>query len=114
MFKWILVGIMVIHGLIHLVGTLMEFEIMEFEDMSGKTLVSLSDNTKKVVGVIWLVIVVLFLISSYSLATDQDWWQELTIISIILSQILIIIWWHDAKFGTIANVLIIAGMVREG
>ncbi|MHA2090019.1 MAG: hypothetical protein ACW98K_04100 [Candidatus Kariarchaeaceae archaeon] len=86
---------------------------MEIEDFTGKTLIDLSDTSRKVFGVIWFLIMISFLIAAYSLATDQDWWRGLTIISIILSQIVIIIWWPDAKFGTVANMLIIAGMAYE-
>ncbi|MHA2169434.1 MAG: hypothetical protein ACXAB7_06025 [Candidatus Kariarchaeaceae archaeon] len=84
---------------------------MEIEDFTGKTLINLSETTRKVFGVIWFLITVLFLIASYGLAIDKDWWQELTIISILASQILVILWWADAKLGTVANILIIIGMV---
>ncbi|MHA2029299.1 MAG: hypothetical protein ACW99Q_07905 [Candidatus Kariarchaeaceae archaeon] len=111
MLRWILVGLMVLHGLIHILGTIVEFDLMEIEDFTGKTLINLSETTRKVFGVIWFLITVLFLIASYGLAIDKDWWQELTIISILASQILVILWWADAKLGTVANILIIIGMV---
>jgi hypothetical protein len=113
MLKWILASIMVIHGLIHLMGGLTELGITEIEDISGKTLFSLSEATKKVLGVIWLLVVVLFVISAIGLLLDEAWWQILTIISLVISQILVVIWWPDAKFGTIANLLIAVGMVYE-
>lgn len=33
--------------------------------------------------------------------------------AMVLSQILIILYWKDAKFGTIANVIILATMIVE-
>ncbi|MHA2249650.1 MAG: hypothetical protein ACXAD7_04770 [Candidatus Kariarchaeaceae archaeon] len=111
MFKWVLVAIMTIHGLIHLMGGLSELDLAEIEDISGETLFTLSNTARKVLGVIWLLVVVLFLIASYGLISENDWWQIIAIIAVAVSQILIIIWWTDAKFGTIANFLIIIGMV---
>jgi hypothetical protein len=113
MIKWILLAILVLHGVIHVLGTLAEWNLVEIEDFSGKTLITLSDSVKKGLGFVWLIVMLLFLISAYGLYDDQDWWQILTIISIVISQILIIIWWPDAKFGTIANILIVALMYYD-
>jgi hypothetical protein len=38
---------------------------------------------------------------------DKDWWWMIGTASIILSQVLILSSWHDARFGTIANVIIL-------
>ena len=108
MIKWILIGLLILHGLIHIIGTLTEFNLVEIDDFSGKTLISLSDTTKKVLGVIWALVMIMFFVSAYGLYADLDWWRSLTIASIIISQILVIIWWPDALFGTVANVLIVA------
>lgn len=108
--KWILFAVLLIHGLIHIIGTLTEFDLVEIEDFSGKTLISLTDNTKKVLGVVWAVVMIMFLVAAYGLYSDLYWWIPLTIASIIISQILVIIWWPDAKFGIVANLLILIGM----
>lgn len=110
MLQWILFGLLILHGLIHILGTLTEFNLVEIEDFSGKTLISLSDATKKVLGVIWALVMIMFLVAAFGLYADLDWWRSLTIASIIISQILVIIWWPDAKFGTIANLLIVTMM----
>ena len=64
-----------------------------------KKMISLKD--------MWFIAVVAFLMAAFGLATDRQWWRAVTIGAIILSQILI--WWPDAKWGTMVNVLIIIG-----
>jgi len=45
----------------------------------------------------------------FGLVTNRQWWRPVAIGAVILSQMLILIWWPDAKWGTIVNVLIIMG-----
>lgn len=113
MFWWFFIVLLLVHGLIHLMGALSELGITDIEDLSGKTLVNLSETAKKALGVVWLIVMFLFFVATYGFITEQNWWQALTYFSIILSQILVVIWWSDAKFGTFANILIFVGMVFE-
>ncbi len=113
MLKWLFVALLIIHGLIHLMGALSELGVTEIENLSGKTLFKLSENMKKALGIVWSLVTLLFLITTYGFITEQDWWKLLTYFSIILSQILVIIWWSDAKFGTFANIMIFIGMAYE-
>ncbi|MHA2274901.1 MAG: hypothetical protein ACXAC2_04005 [Candidatus Kariarchaeaceae archaeon] len=94
-------------------GTLTEWKLLEIEDFTGKTLIPMSDMVKKALGLVWLLVMVLFLLSAYGLYGDEDWWRNLTIVSMVISQILVIIWWPDAKFGTVANILILAGIIYD-
>jgi hypothetical protein len=41
----------------------------------------------------------------------KDWWWIIAVPALVLSQILIIMSWQDAKFGTIANVVILASII---
>jgi hypothetical protein len=53
----------------------------------------------------------LYLIAGISRLANADWWYWLTFIAVLLSTILIITVWKDAKFGTIANSIILAGAI---
>jgi hypothetical protein len=100
---------MVFHGLIHLMGFFNELGIAKIQELSGKTLISLPDYMHSILGVVWLIACVLFILSAIGLVTKRSWWKKITVIAVIVSQVLIIIWWPDAKNGTIANALIMLG-----
>jgi len=107
MIKWLLVTVMAVHGLIHLMGGFSELGIAKIEGLSGKTLFLIPDTLRTILGVVWLIAVALFLISALGLAIDQRWWKIIAIGAVIVSQILVVIWWTDAKWGTIPNILIV-------
>jgi len=46
-------------------------------------------------------------LSMNDLTIKNSWWWVLGFIAVVTSQVLIIFFWHDAKFGTIVNVIIL-------
>jgi hypothetical protein len=79
--------------------------------LSGKTLFALNDNLARVSGVIWLFSALTWLAAGtlYLLKRDSFWIAAF--IAVVISQTLIIFYWHDAKFGTIANAIILVVVV---
>ncbi len=75
---------------------------------SYSNMVQLTKDISKPVGVLWFATALLFVIAMILFLMDNSNWVSLTIIAAIISQILIISVWQDAKFGTIANVLALA------
>lgn len=67
----------------------------------------------KTVGLFWLLACLLLLVTAGAYFFDVSWWSTLAVIAALLSQILIILSWQDAKFGTIANLVILAMVVWE-
>jgi hypothetical protein len=65
----------------------------------------------KIAGVIWTLVTALFLFTAIIYLFKIEWWWILLIVSCTLSQILIVGYWKDAKFGTIANILLIIGVI---
>jgi hypothetical protein len=59
------------------------------------------------VGLLWLSTAVLFILCIALYLLKKDSWTYFALIAVVLSQILIISNWQEAKFGTIANVLIL-------
>jgi len=96
----ILIGI---HGLIHLFGFLKAFGWAQFE--------AISQPVPKPHGVIWLLAFVLFLVALILFLIRHDLWWIIGMAGVVVSQVLIIIYWKDAKFGTIANLLIPAAAI---
>jgi hypothetical protein len=96
--KGIFLFLVIFHGLIHLMGFLDSFKLVEFSQL---TLV-----IPKPIGTLWLISTFLFLITGFFFVFKKKWWVP-AIIATIISQYLIIISWQDAKFGTIANIIIL-------
>ena len=108
--KYSLALIMIIHGLIHLIGF---FKKKQPDTLSAGSEISPIARTKNVTLVAneSLVACLLFITASICYYIDKGWWLVIAIIAIALSQILIIFYWKDAKWGTIVNIIIIAGVV---
>tara|TARA_R110002072_G_scaffold58432_10_gene149042 strand:+ start:720 stop:1832 length:1113 start_codon:yes stop_codon:yes gene_type:complete len=92
-----------IHGLIHLFGFLKAFGIAEFN--------SISQPISRNFGVLWLLGFILFTISTIMLLSQLNQWWIIGIIAVLISQFLIINYWSDSKFGTIANVFILLAII---
>ena len=95
--------LIVIHGVIHLFGFLKAFNLAEFN--------AIAQPITKPLGIVWLAAFVIFLATLFLFWTQYDYWWIIGIVGVILSQFLIIVYWQDAKFGTILNVVILAAII---
>ncbi|QCX39002.1 hypothetical protein FF125_11350 [Aureibaculum algae] len=91
--------LILIHGLIHLMGFVKAFRLAEIHQ--------LSQSISKPMGIFWLFSALLFILSAVLYLVKQDLWIAFAIIGVLISQVLILMFWKDAKFGTIANVIIL-------
>ncbi len=87
-----------LHGLIHLIGPAKAF--------GWGNITQLRQPISPTGGVLWLLAAVLLIGSSVGVATSARWWWYLALPSVLLSQYLIVQTWGDAKFGTLANLII--------
>lgn len=99
MTKTIFSIILLIHGLIHFLGFLKAFEI--------GNVTQLTVGISRPSGIIWLIVAALFLITALTYVMNYNLWPVFAMIAVVVSQILIITVWNDAKFGTIANLIIL-------
>ncbi|MFN3874059.1 MAG: DUF6544 family protein [Ignavibacterium sp.] len=97
--KWLLFFVIVVHALIHLLGFLKSFQFAEINQ--------LTQHISKPMGILWLIAIVLLLLSAILFITEKDIWWQPAFAGVLISQILIILFWQDAKFGTIPNVIIL-------
>jgi len=88
-----------LHGIIHLMGFLQAFAIYDFEEFTN--------NISKTSGILWLVSAIIFILALIFYAAKINQWWFISLVAVIISQILIIYFWKDAKFGTIANIIIL-------
>lgn len=101
--KWFLFLIIIIHSLIHILGFLKAFQLAEINQ--------LTQNISKPIGILWLIALILFLGAAIQLILNHNLWWITGVIGVILSQVLIILFWQDAKFGTIANFIILLSVI---
>ena len=92
-----------IHGLIHLMGFTKAFQLAEIDQLT----LPISKSS----GVFWLIGCLLMLGSGAALLLKLNWWWAVALLSVIISQVLIIMSWQDAKFGTVANAIILIGIL---
>jgi hypothetical protein len=62
-------------------------------------------------GVLWLIAGVLFLAASGSVFVWPRWWWAIAACAIVASMVVIIPSWTDAKFGALANLAALVGLV---
>ena len=107
MLRIIFLILVTVHGLIHLMGFAKAFQYAEMKQLT----IAIS----KPVGLMWLIATLLFVASAILFLLKKDYWVIFSIAAIVISQIVIILSWHDAKLGTIENVLIlIASIIGYG
>ena len=97
--KYIFAFIMLIHGLIHFMGFAKAYHY--------GNITQLTKNISKPAGSLWFFMAMLFVVVTILFLLKKESWPYLAIIAAVISQILILTVWHDAKFGTIANVIVI-------
>lgn len=103
MLKIIFFIIIIVHGLIHLMGFVKAFNLAPIEQ--------LTQPISKPLGLLWLLAVLLFLAAVFLLLLRHELWWIIAALAIIISQTLIIFSWRDAKFGTIANLIILLPVI---
>lgn len=97
--KYLFSVLIVVHGLIHLMGFAKAFDLAHISQ--------LSKEISKPVGGLWLLVTILFVLTCVFFLLTKDTWWLVAMISVLFSQVLVILYWQDARFGTIANVMIL-------
>jgi hypothetical protein len=82
----ILSSFIALHGIIHLVGFVREWNLRPIGAHSGKTLIHLSNATAKFAGLLWLFACLLILAATVGYYSRKDWFWGIGIVAIALSQ----------------------------
>lgn len=110
MSKVLLSLLLFIHGSIHVIGFVVGYKLAVIKGFSFQPIISLSGIAMKVLASLWLVSSILFLAAAILYIAGKPY-SVLAMCTIALSQLLIIIFWKDAKAGTIANLLLILPVI---
>ncbi len=102
---------MIVHGLIHLLGFVKEWKLARVDQLSGATLFPLSEGTARVLGAVWLAAFLAFGLSAAGLVMGKEWWWMAAAGAVLISQVLIVIYWKDARAGTVVNLIILPVIV---
>jgi hypothetical protein len=94
---------LIVHGLIHLLGFAKAFGLAE--------LPQLTQPITPLFGVLWLVAGSLFFATAASLFLWPRSWWAIGACAIVVSTVVIVPSWIDAKFGMVANLIALVGVV---
>jgi len=103
MLKIFFLIVLFIHGMIHILGFLKAYQLAEINQ--------LTQNISKPMGILWLIALILLFAVAIQLVSNHDLWWITALAAVILSEVLIILFWQDAKFGTIANIIILLAVI---
>ncbi len=99
----VLALVIALHGLIHLLGPAKAFGWADASQLRAP----ISPEA----GFVWLIAAVVLVAAAAGLALGASWWWYPGLVGVLLSQGLIASAWGDAKFGTIANVIVLIAVL---
>lgn len=106
MIRYFLAALLGLHGLIHFMGFTKAFHLAQID--------RLAREISKPAGALWLLTGLLLVAAAVLLLFKKEWWP-FALVAAILSQALIFTVWSDAKFGSIANaILLLAALLAFG
>jgi len=102
--RWVFAVIIGLHGLIHLMGPAKAFGYAD--------LPQLTQPISRAMGLVWLAAAVLTLSAAAALFVWPRGWWMIGAAALVLSQTAVATSWADAKAGTIANLILLAGVAH--
>lgn len=102
MFKYVIGLLMGFHSLIHFIGFAKAFEYRNIPVLSA---------ISRPMGVLWFITAILFIAAIISLLTGHSSWWMFALTATLISELVIINSWQDAKMGTIINMLVLLMIV---
>lgn len=111
MLRIIFASVLVIHALLHLIGFAKAWATGPKGQLSGDTFIHLSGHPSKVTGVAWLLAATLFLCAALGFLLRKEWYWIPAAAALVVSQVLIIMDWPDAKYGTILNIAVLVVVI---
>jgi hypothetical protein len=99
MLRYFFAIVIFFHSLIHFMGFAKAF--------GYSNITQLTKEISKPAGFFWFISAILFIAAAVLFLLKKEAWPVVAIIAAVISQILIITAWKDARFGTIANLIIL-------
>jgi hypothetical protein len=107
--RYMLAFFLLAHGVAHLVGFVSSWKLATLAELPYKTTVlsgrvDVGDAGIRVMGVLWLLAALAFLVAAIAVATDAGWAVRFTLAGVIASLMLCLVGWPDARVGVAVNV----------
>lgn len=105
--------LLIAHGALHLLGFVKWWPLSTISQLHSPTpaaLVSSPANSRTFASY-WLLACLLLLAAAFLLSQGNRDWYQAAFAGLILSQILIVFAWRDAKFGTMPNLLVLVPVI---
>jgi hypothetical protein len=100
-----------LHGLIHALGFAATWQLGQVNAISSvpsfPSDFAPGSALPRLLGVLWLLLLFAFLGSAVGLAARSPWWKALLVAAAVVSLVLCLVWWNDAKFGLAIDVVIL-------
>ncbi len=103
MFRLLFLTVLGLHGLIHLMGFAKAFGFTDTRQLQLPV--------SRAAGFLWLLTCLLFLSSAFLLFLQKDYWWMAALPAVVLSQVLIIANWKDARYGTLINFVVLVPLI---
>lgn len=101
--KYLFLLLILVHSLIHVMGFAKAFKLASFDQLR----VPISPF----LGLVWLAAALLLMTSAVLLLLDAEWWWAWAGGALLLSQLVIFTAWSDAKWGTLANLVVLGPVI---
>jgi hypothetical protein len=107
--RFVLALLLVAHGVAHLVGFVSSWKLATLAELPYKTAVfsgrvDVGDAGIRVMGVLWLLAALAFLVAAFAVTTETGWAVRFTLAAVTASLILCVVGWPDARIGVAVNV----------
>ncbi len=110
MIRIVLMIVLMALGLIHLIGFVVPWRLATIEGMAYKTTLlagglNVGDTGVRVVGLLWLLLALGFVVAGVAVVTGQPWWRTVTLGVTLLSLVVTILGLPDSPFGVLINLI---------
>jgi hypothetical protein len=112
----ILVLLLLVHGIAHLPGFLVNWQLRSFPELPFRTTVfggtlDVGLIGIRAVGVGWLLVTIAFGFAALGVLLRSGWWQPVAYSAVGASGLLSAAGWPEARLGLVANALVIVLIV---
>jgi hypothetical protein len=102
--------LLILHGFAHSPGVLGSWKLVEFEDVSyaPNLFQQASDVTIRLLGIIFLVGGLAFVVAGLGVLRRASWWAPVTCAAAFVSLAATVFWYQDAIIGLVIDVFVLA------
>ena len=105
--------VLIVHGLIHLMGTAVYARHVQIQGLTYKTTLlngrwDWGETGIRIFGVLWVLPAIGFVAAALAILAGWEWWQPVLVAVTLLSLTLTAVDWSTAFLGTIIDIAILA------